>query len=143
MLPNIFGADFGDKIHCFIFLTNPKHNQFEVCVERTNGLFFFSKVWKALKDFYGIGLGALITLVFAGLGQFAIVVKDRFGKNVRCPVFEPTMKFFIDKTFVQPTFNDVLPALTAALSYRYNTNNLTIDFVKKLDEDDVHKGFLV
>lgn len=30
MLPNIFGADFGDKIHCFIFLTDPKHNQFEV-----------------------------------------------------------------------------------------------------------------
>lgn len=53
------------------------------------------------------------------------------------------MKFFIDKTFVQPTFNDVLPPLTADLSYRHNVNNLTIDFVKKLDEEDVHKGFLL
>jgi hypothetical protein len=50
MLPNIFGADFGVKIHRFVFLTDPKNNQFEVYVERTNRWFFFSKGWKALKD---------------------------------------------------------------------------------------------
>jgi len=82
-------------------------------------------------------------LGFVSPGQFTIVVKDRFGKAVRCPTFEPPMRFVIDKSNVQPHFNNDLPLFAAALSYRHTHTNLQIDFVKKLTEDDASKGFLV
>ena len=40
-----------------------------------------------MRDFYGITLGAWIILVFVGPGQFAINVKDQFGKTIKCPNF--------------------------------------------------------
>lgn len=43
------------------------NNQFEVLVEWINGSFFLSKGWKALCYFYGICLGAWVTLVFVVL----------------------------------------------------------------------------
>ena len=45
-------------------------------------VFFLFKGRTALRDFYGIRLGAWITLVYVGLGQFALGLNDRFGKNV-------------------------------------------------------------
>jgi len=143
MLPTMFANDFGDKINRFVTLIDPKNNQFEVLVERINGSFFLSKGWKALRDFYGLGLGAWVTLVFVGGGQFAMVVKDRFGKNVRCPIFWPSMRFVIDKSNVQPQFNNDLPPFPFALSYHHSVNNQHIDFVKRLTDHDVSKGFLV
>lgn len=74
------------------------------------GICFSTKGWKALRDFYGIRLGAWVTLVFVGMRQFAITLKARFGKNVKCPVFNLPMQFVIDKTSVQPTFNNVVPS---------------------------------
>jgi len=64
-------------------------------VERINGSVFFSKGWKSLRDFYGISLGALGSLVFVGQGQFVIVLKDRCGKVIKPPVFDPPMHFVI------------------------------------------------
>jgi hypothetical protein len=81
--------------------------------------------------------------VFVGAGQFAIAVKDRFGKNVRCPIFQPSMRFVIDKSNVQPQFSNDLPPFPSALSYRHAVNNLHFDFVKRLTDHDVSKGFLV
>lgn len=37
-----------------------------------------------------------MTLVFVGMRQFAIILKARFGKNVKCPVFNLPMQFVID-----------------------------------------------
>lgn len=53
------------------------------------------------------------------------------------------MRFVIDRTSVQPTFNNNLPPLTSILLNRHNSNNLQIDFVKKLTEYDVTRGYLV
>jgi len=83
----MFGGDFGDQIGCFATLTDPKAYHFEVLVERTNGVFFLTKGWKAICDFYGIGLGAWVTLVFAGIGRFDMVLNDRFHKSIKYLVF--------------------------------------------------------
>jgi len=104
---------------------------------------FFSKGWKALRDLYGIRLGAWINLVYVGLGQFALGLKDRFGKNIKCPVFNPPMHFLIDRTNVQATFNNALPPLAASLAFRHDDANLEIHMIRKLSEYDVTNGFLV
>ena len=57
MLCNMFKNDFGDQVQRFTTLIDTKSNQFEVLVERMNEFVFFSKGWKALRDFYGISLG--------------------------------------------------------------------------------------
>ncbi|KEH37203.1 hypothetical protein MTR_2g435890 [Medicago truncatula] len=63
-LPNMFGGDFGDQIGRYAILTDPKSNKFEG--------------WKTIRDFYGIDLGAWITLVFVGDG-----VKIRGGFELK------------------------------------------------------------
>ncbi|XP_024635271.1 uncharacterized protein [Medicago truncatula] len=84
-----------------------------------------------------------MTLVFVGLGQFDIIVKYRFGKEIKVPPFDPPMKFVIDKAFVQPTFDNTLPPFTANLSYRHDNNNFRFDFPNALTECDVTKGYLM
>lgn len=79
-----------------------------LCWENQWFVFFLQRM-EGAERFLRIGLGAWITLVFVGPGQFAINILDRFGKNVRCPLFEPPMKFTIDKTSVQPTLMLYLP----------------------------------
>ena len=108
-LRRMFGGDFGDQIGRFTTLTDPKSNHFEVLVERINGHFFLTKGWKAIRDFYGIGLGAWVTLIFVVVGRFDMVLNDRFHKTIKYPVFDPPMHFLFDKTNVQTTFNDHLP----------------------------------
>jgi len=65
-LPNMFGGDFGDQIGRYAILNDPKSNKFEVLVDRVNISFFLTKGWKAICDFYRIGLDGWITLVFVG-----------------------------------------------------------------------------
>jgi len=139
----MFGGDFGDRIGRFATLTDPKANQFEVLVDNINGDFFLTKGWKAIRDFYGIGLGAWVTLIFVGVGRFDMVLTDRVHKTINYPVFDPPMHFLIDKTNVQKTFNQQFPPITSLLSYRHNISDMIIDFQKNLSEYDVTKGFLV
>jgi len=82
-------------------------------------------------------------LVFVWLGQFAVVLKDMFGKVIKAVVFYPPMHFFIDKTDVQPNFNNNPLPFTANLSYCHNNNNFTVEMAKRLTGYDVTKGFLV
>nr|ABD32470.2 hypothetical protein MtrDRAFT_AC151521g58v2 [Medicago truncatula] len=91
-LPNMFAADFRDKINRLVNLVDRKKNKFEVLVDRIVGSVFLTKGWKAINDFYGLGLGAWVSLVFVPSGRFEMVVKDRFGKAIRCPYFDPPMR---------------------------------------------------
>lgn len=88
-LPTLFliWTDFGGHVNRFATLVDLKNNQFEVLMEKINVVVFLSKGWKVLRDFYGITLGARIISVFVRPGQFAINVKDQFGKTIKCPIF--------------------------------------------------------
>jgi len=114
-----------------------------VSVERIDESVFFSKGWKSLRDFYGISLGAWVSLIFVDEMKFVIKLKDRFNKMIKPPVFDPPMHFMIDKTNVQTTFDHNLPPFTPLISYHRDVNNFQIEFVKKLTEFDVSKDFLV
>ncbi|XP_024633594.1 uncharacterized protein [Medicago truncatula] len=81
--------------------------------------------------------------MFVGLGKFAMVLKDMFGKVIKPSVFVPPMHFVVDRINVAPTFNNNLPPLTANLSFRHDNNNFAVNMMKKLTENDVSKGFLV
>jgi hypothetical protein len=58
----MFAADFGDEINHYANLVNQKGNQFEVLVERINNV-FLTHGWYAIRDFYGIRIGALIWIL--------------------------------------------------------------------------------
>lgn len=49
-LPNMFAADFGDKINRLVNLVDGKNNKFQVLVDRISGSFFLTKGWKAIGD---------------------------------------------------------------------------------------------
>ncbi|KEH29876.1 hypothetical protein MTR_4g053887 [Medicago truncatula] len=65
------------------------------------------------KDF-GDQIRRFATLIDPKNNKFEVLLErvnghDRFGKNVKCPIFNLPMQFVIDKTSVQPTFNNVVP----------------------------------
>jgi len=62
---------------------------------------------------------------------------------IKPPVFDPPMNFVIEKTNVQTAFDPDLPPFTSLISYQHDVNSFQIEFVKKLSEYDVVKGFLV
>ena len=95
----MFAVDFRDKINRLVNLVDQKKNQFEILVDRIAG---------SICDFYGLGLGAWVTLVFVASGRF-------------------------DMSDVRPIFNNDLLSVTYALSYRHSFTNLQIDFVRKVD----------
>ena len=75
--------------------------------------------------------------------KFVIKLKDRFDKVIKPPFFDSPMHFMIDKTNVETTFDPNLPPFTPLISYHHDVNNFQREFVKKLTEFDVAKGFLV
>jgi hypothetical protein len=142
-LPRMFGGDFGDQIGRFVTLTDPKGNKFEVLVDAINGNFFLTKGWKAIRIFYGLGLGAWVTLIFVDAGRFDMKLTDRFHNTIKYPIFDPPMNFLIDKTNVPTTFNQHLQPRTSILCYRHNISDMIISFEKKLSHYDVTRGALV
>lgn len=142
-LPRMFGGDFGDQIGRFVTLTDPKGNKFEVLVDAISGNFFLTKGWKAIRDFYGLGLGAWVTLIFVDAGRFDMKLTDRFHNTIKYPIFDPPMNFLIDKTNVPTTFNQHLQPRTSILCYRHNISDMIISFEKKLSQYDVTRGALI
>jgi hypothetical protein len=54
----MFAADFRDDVHRIATLVDSKYNRFEVLVEKINNKVYLTWGWLALKDFYGISVGA-------------------------------------------------------------------------------------
>jgi len=138
MLPMMFSHDFGDQIHQYATFVDPKNNRFEVLVERNNQGIYLTKGWHAIRDFYKIGLGSWITIVFMGNGKFDIRIKNRFGKRIRYPTFTPPMEFRVEHNVVPVTPDWVVPR-----PFIHDEFNFQLTYEKRLHVDDVTSGFLV
>jgi len=138
VLPSMFGHDFGEQIGRYAKLVDSNYNEFEVLVERNNGLIYLTTGWHALKDFYGVSLGSWVTMVFVGASKFGIHLKDRFGRMISTPKFIPSMRFQIEKQ-VNPfhTF-DVLPS-----PFVHDELNFRFSYEKRLTGDEYSGGFVV
>jgi hypothetical protein len=77
------------------------------------------------------------------LGQFGIILKDRFGQLIDPPTFVPPMKFKLDLSHVCTEFVDDLPENTKLLSYTHQGSSFGIEYEKKLNYYDINNGFLV
>jgi len=138
VLPGMFGHDFGDQIGRYVKLVDSNYNEFDVLVERNNGLIYLTTGWHALEDFYGVSLGSWVTMVFVGASKFGIQLKDRFGRKVSTPKFTPSMRFQLEK-IVTPFHNfDVLPS-----PFVHDEFNFEFSYEKRLTGDEHAGGFLV
>lgn len=90
--------DFKNEVYRYVNLIDQKHNEFEVLVERVKDNVYFRRGWAALRDFFGIRFGTWIFLLYFGHGQFEIILKDHFYIFIEPSIFNPPMKFKIDKT---------------------------------------------
>ena len=95
----MFCHDFGDQLDRLATLVDSNGNEFEVYVEKHNSGVYLTRGWHALQDFYKLTLGSWISMVFVGYGRFEISLKDRFGRKILNPVFTPSMKFVIDRSW--------------------------------------------
>lgn len=133
----MFSCDFGDQIQQYATLVDPKHNQFEVLVERNNQGIYLTKGWHAIRDFYKVQFGAWVTIVFMGNGRFGIRIKNRFGKRIRCPTFNPPMNFRVHRNAVPVTLDWFVPR-----PFMHDEVNFQLTYEKKLAVADVESGFL-
>jgi hypothetical protein len=67
---------------------DPNENQFEVLVEKINGNMYLTHGWSALHDFYNIQYGALVILLYNGMSQFELILKDKFDCVIHPPKFD-------------------------------------------------------
>jgi hypothetical protein len=86
-------------------------------------------------DFYGIALGALVTMVYVGNSRFGIKLRDKFGVHVRCPRFTIPIKFEVDKAVIA---NNFMP-----LPFTHEAGDFEFCHEKLLDYDEVETGWLV
>jgi hypothetical protein len=144
MMPSCFGSDFGDQIGRFVTVIDRNNNEFEIKVERHSGFIFLTKGFAALRDFYDITLGAWLKLVFVGFGRFVLKkLKSRINRKIFFPVFDPPMKFVIERDVNTHNFLQAFPNSIIELSYRHDLNNFTISYVKHLTASDITSGYLV
>jgi hypothetical protein len=139
----MFSRDFGHDVRRIATLTDPLGNQFEVLVEKINGNVYLTWGWSALKDFYNICVGAWVILRYTGLGQFGIILKDRFGILIDPRTFVSPMKFKLDLSRVGIEFVDDLPENIEGLSYNHEDASFGIKYEKKLTYYDINDGFFV
>lgn len=138
MLPMMFAHDFGDEIDQYATLVDPNNNEFEVLVERNNQGIYLTKGWYALIDFYNIYFGAWVMLVFHGLGRFNIRIKNRFGKTLRYPQFNPSVNFTVEKNAIPVNMPNIVPR-----PFVHDEMNFQLTYEKKLEADEINAGFLV
>jgi hypothetical protein len=138
MLPMMFSHDFGDQIHQYATLIDPKNNRFEVLVERNNQRIYLTKGWHAIRDFYKVQFGSWITIVFKGNSMFNIRVKNRFGKRIQYPTLEPPMDFRVHRIVVSVTPNWVVPR-----PFVHDVFNFQLTYEKISRLHDVIVGYLV
>jgi hypothetical protein len=74
-----------------------------VLVEKINNNVYLTHGY-ALKDFYNIFVGAWVIMLYTDLGQFDIILKDRFCQLIDPPTFVPPMKFKLEKLHVGSQF---------------------------------------
>jgi hypothetical protein len=129
----MFSRDFGHDVRRIATLTDPLGNQFEVLVEKINGNVYLTWRWSALKDFYNICVGAWVILRYTGLGQFGIILKDRFGILIDPRTLVSPMKFKLDLSRVGIEFVDDLPENIEDLSYDHDDASFGIKYEKKIN----------
>jgi len=143
MLPGSFDFDFGDQIDHYATLVDTNNNEFEVKVERLCGCIFLTKGFAALRDFYDISLGAWMTLVFVGFGRFCLKkLISRIKKKIYFPLFDPPMKFDVEKTVHPEAFFNGFPLSIQQLSYRHDLNNFNISYENHLSASDINSRLL-
>jgi hypothetical protein len=88
-LPASFTRDFGHFIHNFVVLQDPKRNRIQIAVERKDVKIYLTDGWSRLKDFYGIGLGGWVTVVYISPVLLNIRVETIIGPEVYYPEKSP------------------------------------------------------
>jgi len=131
------------EIEEYANLMDKNHNSFEMKVDRMAGCIVLTTGCGALRDFYNINTGVWITLVYMGLRNFGIKKIRSKTKNMVIPVYDPPMRFEIDRNVNHGALFHELRELVRQLSYRHNSNNFSIYYERLLRHVDINSGFLV
>jgi hypothetical protein len=81
-LPACFTIDVGAFIGSYVILQDPNNNQIQVSIERKKNKIYLSHGWTRLKDFYDLGLGGWLTVLY--MSPFLFHVKVRKVTGVLC-----------------------------------------------------------
>jgi len=92
-------------------------------VERINGNLYLTTGFNAIRDFYDIRMGGWVLMVFSSRSQFGINVINRVGLIVTPPIFNPVMRFEIEKPSAPEFVYQNVPITTEILTFCHNERN--------------------
>ena len=122
-------------------MVDTNFNHFEILVERINGNLYLTTGFNVIRDFYDIRMGGWVLMVFSGLSQFGINVINRVGLIVTPPIFNPVMRFEIEKPSAPEFVYQNVPITTEILTFRHNERNFQLNFQWKLTKYDVTSAY--
>jgi len=88
-LPAYFARVFGVQVAPFVMLHDPNLNEIEVAVEKRNGKVYFAHGWEFLKNYYGIGSCAWVTLIYTNRHLFLMEIRNLHGVELNYPPNRP------------------------------------------------------
>ncbi|KAI5433371.1 hypothetical protein KIW84_020593 [Lathyrus oleraceus] len=139
---SMIDQDFGTKVTDYVTLNDSNDNKFEVLVQQKENNLYFTQGWSELHNFYNLRFGAWVTLVYLEPSRFVMRLKDRFGKDVVVPNYNPPRKYTLHREDSQNHNIFGLARFRETLSYHHENGYFQHAFVKWLDVSDVTSGYL-
>jgi len=119
-------------------------DSFEIKVDKMAECIVLTIGCGALRDFYNINTGVWITLIYMGAGNFGLKkIRSKNKKKMVIPIYDPPMRFEIDRDVNHGVLFDGILDSVYQLSYRHNPNNFSIYYERFLRQVDINSGFLV
>jgi hypothetical protein len=88
-LPAFFTRDVGAFIGGYVILQDPNNNHIQVAIEKKKNKIYLSHGWTQLKEFYGLGLGGWLIVLYMSPFLFHIKVRKVTGVDVVYPQKDP------------------------------------------------------
>lgn len=121
----------------YVMLRDPNMNEIEVKVEKKNGRVYFTEGWSKLHNFYNVGAGSWMTVVFANRNLFLIRMNDLYGDEIFYPLNNPPSRLTLQHGAAE------FPSVACAPHVLFLPTSFYHSYAKPLTKDDVMSGKLV
>jgi hypothetical protein len=119
-----------------VILQDPNNNQIQVSIERKKNKIYLSHGWTRLKDFYDLGLGGWLTVLYMSPFLFHVKVRKVTGVDVAYPQKNPPYRLMLSQQPDHGSWSGPIPYFVAPRTFCHTLETT-------LTASDVESGVLV
>ncbi|GAU38320.1 hypothetical protein TSUD_61810 [Trifolium subterraneum] len=134
-LPVCFARDVGPFLGSYVILQYPKRNHIQIAIQKKNNKYYFTSGWSRLRDFYDIGLGGWVTLLYISPLLFHVKVRKITGIEATYPEKNPPFRLMLLNGSGGSSSNGPIPYFAAPRTFYHSLE-------KTLTSSDIESGIL-